>query len=157
MVHLGLPLGPDHRYIVEVHFIGNNGKPGPAVRKEVIPSEISGYRLLEITSCENVNRPPVAKDLEVETREEVEVQIHLKASDPDGDPLDYFVVRQPRHGQLRGSGSTLYYEPDADFHGEDSFTYKASDGRLESSSAEVEIEVKKKRASHRRSRREKSR
>lgn len=141
VVHFGLPLGSDHRYVVEVRFIGGDGRPGRVIRKEVVPAEMSGYRLLEITSCEGQNRPPVARDVEVETRVGVEVEVKLRATDPDSDPLEYIVVSPPRHGQLTGVGPTLRYRPEPGFEGEDSFTYKASDGRAESNTARVEIEI----------------
>jgi hypothetical protein len=141
IVHFGLPLGPDHRYVIEVRFIGGDGDPGPIVRKEIVPSEMSGYRLVEITSCEDENRPPVARDLEVETETNDDVEIRLRASDPDGDPLEYFIVTPPRHGRLEGSGEVVTYKPDRDFEGDDEFEYRASDGRAESNKATVEIEV----------------
>jgi len=141
LVHVGLPLGPDHRYVVEVRFIGGDGKPGPIVRKEVVPAEIASYQSIEITSCEKQNRAPVAKNVEVETRMNVPVELRLRASDPDGDPLEYFVVTLPKHGRLEGSGDRLRYVPDRDFEGDDQFTYRATDGRLESNTARVEIEV----------------
>jgi hypothetical protein len=111
------------------------------VRKEIVPSEMSGYRLVEITSCEEENRPPVARDLEVETETNDDVEIRLRASDPDGDPLEYFIVTPPRHGRLEGSGEVVTYKPDRDFEGDDEFEYRASDGRAESNKATVEIEV----------------
>jgi hypothetical protein len=83
----------------------------------------------------------VARDVEVETRVGVEVEVKLRATDPDGDPLEYAVVSPPRHGQLTGVGATLRYRPEPGFEGEDSFTYKASDGEAESNTARVEIEV----------------
>jgi uncharacterized repeat protein (TIGR01451 family) len=141
VVHFGLPLGSDHRYVVEVRFIGEDGKPGLTVRREIVPSEMSGYRLLEITSCESANRPPVARDVEVETRVGKEVETRLRAMDPDGDPLEYIVVTPPRHGQLTGTAPNLLYRPEPGFEGEDRFTYKAFDGRAESNTATVEIDV----------------
>jgi uncharacterized repeat protein (TIGR01451 family) len=141
VVHFGLPLGSDHRYVVEVRFIGGDGKPGRIVRKEVVPSEMPGYRLLEITSCEGINRPPVARDVEVETRAGKEVEVRLRATDPDGDPLEYLIVAPPRHGKLTGVAPSLRYRPEPDFEGEDRFSYKVSDGQAESNTAKVEIEV----------------
>jgi hypothetical protein len=141
IVHFGLPLGSDHRYVVEVRFIGGDGKPGPLVRKEIVPSEMSGYRLLEITSCESANRPPVARNVDVETRPGKEVDVRLRATDPDGDELDYRIVTEPRHGTLTGTAPGLRYRPEPGFEGEDRFTYTASDGQLESNTAKVEIDV----------------
>ena len=54
-------------------------------------------------------------------------------TDPDSNTLNAQVVSGPAHGnlQLNADGS-LTYTPDANYHGTDSFVYRASDGSLES-------------------------
>jgi hypothetical protein len=51
-------------------------------------------------------------------------------------------VGSPAHGTLTGTPPNLRYEPASDFAGFDSFTYKASDGRLESALLTVGITVR---------------
>jgi len=60
----------------------------------------------------------------------------------DGDPLAAVLVDGPAHGSvtLAGDGS-FTYTPAPDFNGSDSFTYKASDGQLDSNVATVTITV----------------
>ncbi|HEX2049213.1 MAG TPA: Ig-like domain-containing protein, partial [Actinomycetota bacterium] len=41
--------------------------------------------------------------------------------------LDYAIVSGPDHGGLSGAGSNKTYTPDADFNGDDSFTYEVTD------------------------------
>jgi len=64
-------------------------------------------------------------------------------SDANRDPLVAKLVSGPAHGnlQLLEDGS-FTYTPTANFNGADSFTYKVSDGKLESAVATVSIDVK---------------
>jgi hypothetical protein len=63
-------------------------------------------------------------------------------SDPDLDPLSAVLVSGPSRGSLTlNTDGTFTYTPAADFHGSDSFTYRASDGLLTSLPATVEITV----------------
>jgi predicted phosphodiesterase len=88
-----------------------------------------------------VNNPPVANNQSVTTNEDEPVDITLKADDPDGDNLTYEVGSGPSHGSLSGIAPNLTYTPNADYHGEDSFTFKAHDGSAYSDIATVTITV----------------
>ena len=63
-------------------------------------------------------------------------------TDPDHDPLIAALVAGPAHGSvvLAADGS-FSYMPDTGFTGEDSFTYKANDGRSDSNVATVTLGV----------------
>ena len=52
VVHFGLPLGPDHRYVVTVRFIGRNNKPGPVIERERRARGAGAYQVLEVKGCE---------------------------------------------------------------------------------------------------------
>lgn len=63
-------------------------------------------------------------------------------SDADGDPITAVLVDTASHGTLTLNADGSYdYVPYADFHGTDTFTYKAFDGALYSDSATVTITV----------------
>ncbi len=63
-------------------------------------------------------------------------------SDPNDDPLTAEQVSAPAHGSLTlGSDGSFSYQPDEDFVGQDSFTYKANDGTAYSEAATVTITV----------------
>jgi VCBS repeat-containing protein len=64
-------------------------------------------------------------------------------TDADGDSLTAVLVAGPSHGTLTLNADGSYsYKPDADYHGPDSFTYKANDGTADSgSNAKVSIDV----------------
>ncbi|HBO44452.1 MAG TPA: hypothetical protein DD670_11065 [Planctomycetaceae bacterium] len=64
-------------------------------------------------------------------------------SDVDGDAIDAVLLSGPANGSLLSFGTTGWfsYRPNADFHGTDSFTYRAFDGQAYSAAATVWIQV----------------
>ena len=63
-------------------------------------------------------------------------------NDTDGDPTTVSLVEGTTHGELVLYASGSYtYEPDWDFVGTDSFTFKANDGLLDSNVKTIEIHV----------------
>jgi hypothetical protein len=88
-----------------------------------------------------VNDAPVANVQSVSTAEDTAKAITLTGSDADGNSLTYSVVAGPSHGTLSGSVPALTYTPAANYHGPDSFTFKAYDGTLNSATAIVSITV----------------
>lgn len=63
-------------------------------------------------------------------------------SDADGDTLTATVVSQPTHGTLTlNTDGSFTYTPDANYHGSDSFSYKANDGTHDSPEAAVTITI----------------
>ncbi len=87
------------------------------------------------------NSAPVATPQSVSTTEDTAKPITLTATDANGNPLTYSVVRQPAHGTLSGSPPNVTYAPMLHYNGSDSFTFKANDGTLDSASAAVSITV----------------
>ena len=63
-------------------------------------------------------------------------------TDVDNDLLTATLVNGPAHGTLvLAEDGSFVYTPEANFNGTDSFTYKATDGTLESNLATVTITV----------------
>jgi VCBS repeat-containing protein len=90
------------------------------------------------------NDEPVAAADSATANEDAFVVIDVLANDvdADGDELSALVVSGPAHGTLGfNPDGTVTYTPDADFFGEDSFTYRASDGPPDSNMATVSITV----------------
>ncbi len=100
------------------------------------------------------NVPPKAEDLSYSTEADKPVEIQLKATDPDADDqlkLAYIKVSDPTNGTLSDVDSStgkvtsstgkVTYTPKAGFVGEDSFTFKANDGKVDGNTATVKISV----------------
>ena len=92
-----------------------------------------------------VNDAPVAADDNFVLDEDtplVAAGLLANDGDIDGDSLSVVVVDLPTHGTLAWSGDGSFtYAPNANFNGVDSFTYRASDGLLESDLATVTLVV----------------
>jgi hypothetical protein len=88
-----------------------------------------------------VNDAPIASPQAVSTDEDTALDISLSGTDPDGDPLTYSIVSRPSNGTLSGKPPALVYMPSPDFNGSDGFSFAASDGVLESITANVSISV----------------
>ncbi len=84
-----------------------------------------------------VNDAPVAFNQQVEFDEDASVPIALQWQDVDGDTVTVTVLTTPLNGTLSGSGAQRTYTPNANFAGEDSFTFKVNDGQLDSNVATV--------------------
>ncbi len=69
------------------------------------------------------------------------VAVNLGGSDANVDALTFEVLTLPQHGTLTGAGASRSYAPALDFHGSDSFTYRAHDGFASSAPATVTITV----------------
>ncbi len=74
------------------------------------------------------DKAPVAEDLAVETYKNLPLTHKLKVTDPEGKPLTYTVIRQPRRGTLEISeDGSFTYTPKKNKVGVDSFVYTAAD------------------------------
>ena len=63
-------------------------------------------------------------------------------NDPDNDPITAVQVTNPAHGTISfTSDGAFTYNPETDYGGPDSFTYKANDGQSDSNAATVSITV----------------
>ncbi len=88
-----------------------------------------------------INGAPVATSGRLVTQEDTPLKATLTARDRNGDHLTFDVVKDPLHGQLSGTLPEVIYHPAANYSGPDSFTFVASDGRVDSRPATVSITV----------------
>jgi hypothetical protein len=102
--------------------------------KGAVSFEFRGYK-----NC--YNDAPKAANLELTTPEDTALAVTLAGTDPENDALTYTVLGAPAHGTLTGDGANRTYTPDADFFGDDVFTYRANDGEFDSNVATVTIHV----------------
>jgi hypothetical protein len=88
-----------------------------------------------------VNTAPLATAQSVTTAEDTALAITLAGTDGEGNPLTYAVATGPANGSLSGTAPNLTYNPAANYHGSDSFTFKVNDGTVDSATATVSITV----------------
>jgi cellulose biosynthesis protein BcsQ len=89
----------------------------------------------------HLNVSPTGRDSELTTQEDTPLPITLAADDPEQDPMTYRIAAGPSHGTLKGAPPQIVYTPAPNYNGPDSFTFKVSDGRLDSRPATVSIQV----------------
>jgi hypothetical protein len=73
---------------------------------------------------------PVAADVAETGMGNLPTEVTLRATDEDGDRLHYRIIESPQHGsltKLKPEAGTVVYQPQANFLGEDSFTFAARD------------------------------
>ncbi len=93
------------------------------------------------------NLPPVANPDSYSTNEDTTLSITAPGvlgndNDPNGDPLTAVKQSDPSHGSVTvNSNGGFTYIPTANYHGSDSFSYKAYDGLLYSNTATVTISI----------------
>jgi hypothetical protein len=94
---------------------------------------------------EVINNEPTADSQNLETDENAPLAINLKGADVDnGDKITYSIVSEPSEGQLNNfnkDNGIVRYTPNTDFTGEDSFSFKVNDGKVDSNTANVNIIV----------------
>ena len=88
-----------------------------------------------------VNDPPVANNIDVSVMEDMPIPVTLVGIDPDGDSLAYSIVTKPSNGILSGTEPNMSYTPNTNFNGLDSFTFRVSDGTLNSIPGTVSLLV----------------
>jgi hypothetical protein len=88
------------------------------------------------------NQPPVAVPQAITVTAGEAKPITLVGSDAEQQALTYTVVEQPKQGTLSGgTGAARSYAAKPDASGEDSFTFKVSDGQKDSAVATVKLTI----------------
>jgi hypothetical protein len=88
-----------------------------------------------------VDDPPTATPQALSVLEDMALGLVLGGSDVDGSAVTFTVLSAPAHGTLTGTAPNLTYIPNLNFNGADSFSFRASDGTLNSTPASVAITV----------------
>ncbi len=126
----------------------NTDDDGGAVITEVNPDDPNA----EIVQSDEIdedgpNRPPIARDDETQTRVDrpIDVDVLANDTDPNGDVLIVTAV-EPTGGDavidIDPDGRGVQVAPAAGYAGPVSFTYTITDGRDESASAAVRVDVR---------------
>ena len=107
----------------------------------------------------SVNHPPTVEAIEKTTPEDTGISIELSGEDADENLLTFQITSLPAHGDLYDgtddsghlilegelpytlAGADVFYQPDADYNGPDSFGFGANDGASDSIASQVSITV----------------
>jgi len=91
----------------------------------------------------SINDIPIANDMTVSTNETrfISLDITLDVTDADGDALTYSIESNVSDGTATLNEGIVTYVPTTDWNGEDSFTFKANDGIVDSNTATATITV----------------
>ncbi len=128
--------GPQFTYQPEPFFAGKDAV-------QIMAKDPDGATHVATISLKvgSVNNAPSALPLSLVLDEDGVQSVGLSGSDPDDDPLTYLVTKQPTNGELIGTVPDLFYQPNLNFHGKDTFFYKVFDGSLNSEEVVVDISV----------------
>ena len=91
----------------------------------------------------------ILKEMSVNTSKNITINVFknstntftLVGTDVDGDTLSYHKVDDPVHGSMVLTGNTVTYTPNNNYTGNDSFSYKVNDGKVDSSKGFIFIHV----------------
>lgn len=134
--------------------IGSSGVDGPYYVSELSVFEASQglflenvlttttYTASQFEGFVRPNQPPIARSQSVTISQDTSISITLTGDDADNDPISYTIVDLPSHGVVIGVPPLVIYTPNSRYLGNDSFTFKANDGALDSHIATVSITVK---------------
>ena len=106
---------------------------------------LSGVQELKLSILPKEDQPPTAEDGSLETYKNIAGSGTLSAADPEGKPLTYNLVKEPKRGSVElHEDGTFTYTPDKNKVGKDSFTYTVTDsGGNTSGEAKISIEIRK--------------
>lgn len=83
-----------------------------------------------VTITVTPNKKPITASLTLTTKEELPVSGRVSATDEDDPvPTVFQIVQQSEHGTVTLAGDVVTFQPNPDYHGTTSFTYRAQDKR----------------------------
>ena len=84
---------------------------------------------------------PTASDTSADGIVNNPVSFTFAGNDPNGLPLTFSIVDNPTNGLVLEDAGIWTYQPNLDFSGSDTFTYKANNGTLDSKKANIVINI----------------
>jgi len=86
-------------------------------------------------------QPPTVNNLTLTTNEDTPTTFTMTGTDPGNFALTFSIATQPQHGTLTTSGSSGTYTPKANYNGEDTFGFIATNGTLTSTAGVATITI----------------
>jgi len=100
------------------------------------------FQLTQKEVLEQNNTTPTLSDISINTAEDTPLTSTIIGNDSDGDILLFSKLSDPSHGSLVfDSNGTFTYTPNSNYYGNDSFTFKANDGTIDSNTSTVFITI----------------
>jgi hypothetical protein len=127
-----------HRVTYTPNSNANGSDSFSFIVNDGVASSTAATNTINVTS---VNDTPTASNISISAQAAQATGITLLGSDIDGDALVYSIVDTPRSGTVSGSGANMSYRSNDGFSGTDTFTYRVSDGTLNSVVATVTLSV----------------
>ncbi|MFC1858789.1 Ig-like domain-containing protein [Thermodesulfobacteriota bacterium] len=127
---------PDMIYIPDTNYYGNDNFTFKT-NDGLLDSNLASVSI----TINPVNDTPSVDDQVVTTDEDISIEITLVGSDIDENDLTFHIIDPPLNGELSGEAPALIYDPNDDFNGSDSFTFKANDGLVDSNVGTVSINI----------------
>lgn len=129
------------RYTPALNFSGEDTFDYRGATKEGEKSEKAS---VAITIASTNDAPTTKAPSHIQLLQDTSSQgIKLGGLDADGDPLNIIITSMPAHGALvEQSDKTYIYTPEKNFFGQDTLSYKVSDGSLSSPETSVQLDVK---------------
>lgn len=87
--------------------------------------------------------PLVAQSQSITVTEDTPTSITLNGTVGNGGAVSYVITANPSHGSVTGTAPDLTYQPDANYYGPDSFSFKAVYGSAVTAEATVSINVQR--------------
>jgi hypothetical protein len=95
-----------------------------------------------VTAVADTNNAPEATPIDsLDVRPNKAIPITLEGEDKDSDLLTYVIVTKPKKGELTGKAPDVIYTPSGYQEGEDSFSFKVNDGKVDSQPATVTLKL----------------
>ncbi|MBE0370701.1 hypothetical protein PAUR_b0784 [Pseudoalteromonas aurantia 208] len=88
------------------------------------------------------NDPPIAREQHIYLNEDQMTLFMLNAEDIDSTHLTYKIIKSPQNGEITLNGSEGTYSANRNYHGSDSFTFRATDNEGLFSDAIVNITIR---------------
>ncbi|MEK7397100.1 MAG: Ig-like domain-containing protein, partial [Candidatus Poribacteria bacterium] len=128
---------PNQKYIPKSNFFGSDSFDF-VVNDGKVDSQPAAITI----TINKINDPPTVTSVSIATDEDTPVKITLIGTDIDNDPLTFRILSQPTNGTLGGVSPNFTYTPKLNFNGNDSFTFVANDGVIDSNVETANIVVK---------------
>lgn len=94
-----------------------------------------------VTKTVLLDAAPSARNITVETDEDVPVNVTLVGNDASDAVLNYVTISEPENGTLSGTAPNITYTPAINFFGNDFFNYEVTDSLGQKDTAKVSIVV----------------